>query len=175
MDPNNSPCKPWLMPPVATKTDRKRLQKSLDICKANLEKARSNLILLDASNLPAAQERIRQLEQEKVEAEQELQKSEPLPEKDVNEITLHMLDNLYWLARCCRDLARRNTKKWAYYSSAKLRAPKDIKWFLNHANISIICHTQRKGSGNGTRHPFKSGEIVFNGQQWPDAHRSSAS
>lgn len=151
-----------VMPPSTPKVDRSRLEKQAEQLKGKVTKARANLVLLDAENIPAAQERIRQLEEQRAAIEEELKKSKPLAERDINAVVLAVLHNLYSLAYCCRVLARPVEEGWEVVGSLETIAPTMFRRFLNHAS-HIVCHTRKVGRGNGTRHVFDHGEIVFEG------------
>jgi hypothetical protein len=163
-----------VMPPARPKQDRKQLEKQVEHLKANLEKARQNLVLLDPANIPAAQERIRQMDEERARVEKELRASKPPAEQDINEVALAVMHNLYSLAYCCRVLAKPGFfDERGHYcvdhgdgtitvGSLESAAPRAVRRFLHQAS-HIVCHTEIKGRGNGTRHEFKRGEIVFTG------------
>lgn len=167
--------------PAAPKHDRERLEKQAEQLTATLAKAKGNLVLLDADNIPAAQDRIRQLGEELAAVERELKQSKPPAEKDVNAVVLEVLNNLYALAYCCRSLARPgcvdekgrrgvdNGDGTVTWGSLEAAAPKAVKRLLNRTS-HIVCHTVRregkaskKRGATGTRHQFERGEIVFSG------------
>lgn len=150
-----------LAPPAKPKRrDRERLAKQLAKITADLSKARANLVLLDAANIPAAQERIRELDEQRAELENDLAQSNPPTEQDVNRITLGVLNDLYSLAAACRVLAVPVDADWEVHGSLESAAPKAIRRFL--ANVShITVHTTKSGSGTATRHTFDRGEIVL--------------
>jgi DNA invertase Pin-like site-specific DNA recombinase len=154
--------KKLVMPPARPEPDRKRLEKQAGELKLKLAKARDNLVLLDPGNIPAAQDRIRQLDAELAAALEELSQGKPQAEKDVNEVVLEVLHRLYALAYCCRALARPEDPQWEYQGSLESAAPHAVRRLLNRAS-EIVCHTEMKGRGNGTRHVFAGGEIVLEG------------
>jgi DNA invertase Pin-like site-specific DNA recombinase len=165
-----------VMPPAGPAVDRERLERQLGRVKANLAKAKGNLVLLDPENIPAAQERIRQLDEERAEIERELRESKPPAEKDVNAATLEVLTNLSLLAWCCRSLVlpsvwytdesgvrRRGIDHGdgtVTTGSVEAAAPGQLRRLL--AKIDhIAIHTRKYGRKSGTRHEFVRGEIVF--------------
>lgn len=152
--------KKLLMPRSKPKQDRMRLQKQADQVKAKLAKARGNLSLLDAENIPAAQECIRQLDRERIDLEQELRQCKPPTEKDINQVVLEVLNNLYALAYMCRSLAKPVDEKWDHYGSLESAAPQAVRRLLSRVS-HIVCHTAKQGQRTRTRHEFKRGEIAF--------------
>src|SRR5262249_15554618 len=98
--------KKLLLAPVRSDQDRKRLEKQLAQLKTRVAKGRRNLALVDAENIPAVQQEIRRWEREVARAEHELAQSKPPAEKDVNEVAVEVLNNLYALAACCHSLAQ---------------------------------------------------------------------
>jgi DNA invertase Pin-like site-specific DNA recombinase len=151
-----------VLPPTLPVADRKRLQRQLEQLEANLARARANLVLLDAENIPAAQERIRQLDQERALVEKELRDSKPPAEKEVNEVVLEVVTSLHALAYCCRVLARPVDPEWEVKGSLESAAPANVRRFLNRVD-RIVCHTTKRGQGHGTRHVFQRGEIIIRG------------
>jgi hypothetical protein len=165
-----------VMLPARPPRDRDRLEKQLVQLQSMLKKGRANLVLLDPENLPAAQERIRHLDEERAAVERELRQCEPPSERDVNAVALEVMNNLWQLAYCCRSL----TKPSVYYEDAKgvrrrgvdngdgrmtagsleSAALRAVRRFLSHVS-HIACHTTRRGRGNSTRHVFSGGEIAF--------------
>ena len=154
--------KKLVCPPQLLKSDRKKLEKRGEELRSKVDKARANLVLLEPDNIPAAQERIRQLDDELVLIEKELKSSAPPAERDVNAVALEVLHNLYSLAYCCRSLARSCEKGMLRRDSLEKKAPQAVRRFLSHAS-HIVCHTTKTGTGTGTRHKFEKGEVVFRG------------
>ncbi|MBL8793356.1 MAG: hypothetical protein JNM56_05605 [Planctomycetia bacterium] len=160
-------------PPALPKPERKRLEQQIEQLRKRLDKARSNVVELDKSNIPAAEERIRQLDHQRVELEQELELYKPQAENDINAVALMVLNNLYALANCCRIMAKPEVfddkgnrgvdhgDGTVTFGSLESAAPRAVRWLLSRASY-IICHTEFAGSGNGRRHVFKGGEIVYN-------------
>jgi hypothetical protein len=177
LNPDNLPeafaeIRKLLVPPAKTKKDRERLEKEIEQVSAKLTKARENLVLLDPANIPAAQNRIRQFDEQLRQLKNELVESKPPTEQDINKVVLDVCYTLSQLSYACRVLAQPavydkrgnrgidhgdGTVTWGSLESA---APRMVKQLLNHASY-IVCHTERKGYGKGTRHVFTGGEIVF--------------
>jgi DNA invertase Pin-like site-specific DNA recombinase len=163
-----------VMPPAAPKADRARLARRAGELAAKVAKARGNLPFLDRENLPAAQDAVRKLEDERAAAEEELRRTEPAAEADVNAAALRVLDNLYGLAYACRSLslpghvdAKGNRgvghgDGTVTVGSLETAAPRAVRRFLSHTS-HIVVHSEKHGTGRGTRHRFAGGEIVFNG------------
>jgi DNA invertase Pin-like site-specific DNA recombinase len=165
-----------VMPPTRPAVDREKLEKQLGRVKADLAKAKGNLVLLDPENIPAAQERIRQLEDERAAMERELRESKPPAEKDVNAVALEVLTNLSLLAYCCRSMAQ--PSYWytnekgvrcrgidhgdgtVTTGSVEAAAPGQLRRLLGKID-HITVHTRKYGRASGTRHDFDRGEIVF--------------
>jgi DNA invertase Pin-like site-specific DNA recombinase len=155
-----------LTPPATPKRDRRRLEKQAADLEAKLAKARSNLVLLDAKNIPAAQERIDQLDAEFMALREELKRSKPPADRDLNAVALQVLNSLYALAYCCRVLARPAVEvdadgvEWETVGSLESIAPQAVKRFLSKVG-HIVCHTVIEGHKTATRHRLERGEIVF--------------
>ncbi len=159
-------------PPAKPKQDRQRLERRLEQLTAQVEKARGNLVLLDPANIPAAQKRISELDEEVAAVEQELRECKPPSEKDINAVVLSVLHNLYSLAYCCRVMAKPasydekgnrevdNGDGTVTCGSLESAAPRAVKW-LRGRMTHIIIHTRKTGRGGGTRHLFEKGEIVL--------------
>jgi hypothetical protein len=161
-----SEIKRLVMPPVMPKQDRVKLSKQSEALKEKVDKARANLVLLDAANIPAAQEAIRKLDEELAEIEKQLAQSKPPADKDINAVTLEVLNNLYSLAYCCRALARQAEEdregKWVTHGSLESIAPQSVRRLARRIS-GITIHTSITGEGNGARHTFDWGEIEFRG------------
>jgi DNA invertase Pin-like site-specific DNA recombinase len=149
-----------VMPPERPQKDRGQLEKQLGQVQAALQKARANLVLLDADNIPAAQERIRQLDEEQAAIDRELRDAKPPAEKDVNAVVLEVLHNLHALAYCCRALARPAPDGWQRVGSLESAAPQAVRRLLKGVH-HIVCRTAKQGRRTGTRHVFQGGEIVL--------------
>jgi DNA invertase Pin-like site-specific DNA recombinase len=147
--------KKLVAPPDRPKQDRKRLEKLRDKLIADLTKARGNLVLLDPENIPAAQERIRKMDEDRAAVEDELKKLRPVAEEEVNAVALSVLDALYSLASCCRLLAMPqhinaagqraidNGDRTVTYGSLIQAAPQVLKRLASRIS-GITCHTERK-------------------------------
>lgn len=144
--------KKLVMPPAVPKKDRERLKKQVEKLIGDIAKARANLILLEPENIPAAQDKIRQMDYERAAIEEELKQSTPPAEKDVNAVTLEVVKSLFSLAATCWSLANGDSEG----------EPTQIRRLLNHAS-HVIIHSEKRGSGTSTRHDFRGGEIVFRG------------
>src|SRR5262249_2718370 len=165
--------KKLLVPPAKPVSDRKRLEKTLRNLESELANARGKLVWLDLMNIPAAQNQIRQREEERAAVERELALSKPPAAQDLNTIGLYVLHSLYAIADCCRILTRPTIMDAAgnraldlgdrtvKYSSLVSEAPKVIRGFLSRVS-HIACHTVKEGWGTRTRHVLEGGEIVFN-------------
>jgi hypothetical protein len=154
-----------VMPPTLPKQDRARMTKRAEALKVQVEKARGNLVLLDTANIPAAQETIRKLEEERVEIEKELAQTKPPADKDVNAVTLEVLNNLYGLAYCCRALIQKATddrEGWVTHGSLESMAPQAVRRLARRIS-GITIHTTVSGTGKGARHTFEWGEIELVG------------
>jgi hypothetical protein len=150
-----------LMPKRVPGPEREAMEKQFTQLTALLAKARGNLILLDPDNIPAAQERIRQMEQERDRTEEGLRRSKPPAEKDVNAVVLEVLHSLYGLAYCCRALARADARgDTVVVGSLEAAAPKVVRRFLGHTS-HVVCNTRKEGVRTRTRHEFEGGEMVF--------------
>jgi site-specific DNA recombinase len=149
--------KALIAPPSRPANDRHRLEKQQKTLVADLKKARDNLVLLDAGNIPAAQEKIKRMQTALDQVEMELRQKPPT-EDDINAEVLQVLRTLYWW--------------WLYFDNAA--NPKDpettegwvlsgdfsdaLKPFLRHID-KIVVRTIKSGSGQATRHVFDSGEL----------------
>ena len=98
---------------------------------AQLTKARENLVLLDPTNIPAAEERIRQLSEERAAIDLELKQCKPPgEEKDINAVAL----------KCRKPSTRSPIVAW--WSPAK---PTGGKWKV-HGSLGIRpCHRRFGG------------------------------
>jgi DNA invertase Pin-like site-specific DNA recombinase len=159
---------------------RARLEKLRVKLTADLTKARCNLVLLDAANIPAAQERIRQMDEERAAVEQALQECKPVAEEEINRTVLGILDSLVALAACCRTLSKPvavnaagqrgavngdGTVTIDWYSVHAPQAVQQLRPRLAAAGGHMVIHTTRRGWGKGLRHTFVGGEIVFAGTE----------
>jgi len=146
--------KQLLAPPERPKSDRRKSEARIKQLAANIEKARSNLALLDPENIPAAQNRIREMDGERKAIEEELRQTAPIPEREINEAVRSVLAQLYDLANWCRAVA--NPK----LSDLDANAPPAVRRLLRGTS-QIVVHTKKTGEGTGTRHEFLRGEITF--------------
>ncbi len=160
--------KKLISPPKQPALDRQRTEKQAKALSAQIDKAKRNLVLLDPTNIPTAEDEIRRLEAEHGQLELELRKRLPT-ETDVNAETMELLRSLYWLGTYFRHAA---TPMEEYVKRCD-----DGGWFLTCDNWSpllkpyllnvsaITVHTSKqpsdKGRCNGTRHAFQRGEIAF--------------
>jgi site-specific DNA recombinase len=172
LSPAFTKVKELVMPPARSKTDRKRLEKDAEQLTTMLARCRENLVVLDAANIPAAQERIRQLDKERAAIEQELKRSKPPAENDVNSVVLDVMYRLYSLADSCRALAKPafldnhgrrgvdNRDGTVRVGSHETAAPRVVRKLLSRTG-HIVCHTVKEGSKTRTRHVFQSGKIVL--------------
>lgn len=149
-----------IVPPPRPQKERDRLSKELKQIVNRLAKARANLPLLDAENIPAAQAVIRQLDARRQEIDKELAESKPPMEADVNRLVLGTIDSLYTLATGCLKLAQKDEPGWHTFSTIKDEAPGNIRRFFG-LGYFIRIHTKRSGKGSGVRHRFIKGELVF--------------
>src|SRR5262249_45649930 len=150
------------------KQDLKRLEKRVEQLNAELAKARGNVVLLDAANIPAAQERIRELDRERAGLERELRESRPPAAKDVNAVALEVLNDLSPLAYCCRSLTQPqyvtevgqravdNGDGTVTYGSLEQVAPQAVRRFLGHAS-HIVCHTERRAGKPSVKYVAQRG------------------
>ena len=164
--------KKLVIPPPRPKRDRERLKKRVDELAAKITKARNNLALLDPENIPAAQDKIRALDAERADLDKELQQAKPPSEQNINEVVMAVFHSLYSLAYCCRSLAKpsafdgqerrgvENPDGSITTGSLEMAAPGHVRRFFSHAS-HIVCHSEKRGTGRGTRHEFVRGEIVF--------------
>jgi DNA invertase Pin-like site-specific DNA recombinase len=158
--------KALVAPPRQPAGQRARLAKQLEQVKAQLTKARGNLILLDPENIPDAQERIRQLDAERGALENEIKECRPVPEQDVNAEALEVLRSLYWLTLYFRLAAQGDSPGDEETGDAPEGAVLSgnfaaaVRPYLRKLS-GITIHTCISGSGNATRHTFERGEITF--------------
>src|SRR5262249_62158045 len=84
-------------PPERPTIDRRQIEKRAAVLDGQIEKGQRNLVFLDESNIPIAQEEIRRLQLERERLEMELRRRPPT-ESDVNAEATAVLRSLYWLA-----------------------------------------------------------------------------
>jgi DNA invertase Pin-like site-specific DNA recombinase len=145
-------------PPSTPRQDRNRLARYADKLKADIQKARGNLVLLDPENIPAAEARVKAMAEELKLAEEELARTKQPSAAEVNKAVEGVLHSLYSLAYCCRALTREHREN--YVGSLEMAAPMAVRQLL--AKIGhIVIHTAISGRGTRTRHKFERGEIVF--------------
>jgi DNA invertase Pin-like site-specific DNA recombinase len=149
-------------PPREPAVNRQRAERQAKTLDGQIDKARRNLVHLDAEFIPAAQEEIRRLQSERDLLEAELRKRPP-SEADVNAEAMAVLRSLYWLGVCFRLQADpMDGPKYDEYEGARLIgdfSPEIRHWLRNISGI--VVHTEKRGSGFGVRHRFVGGEIVF--------------
>lgn len=76
------------------KRNRERMAKQAEQLKTRAAKMVSNLYELDAEFIPGAQEKIRQLNDQRREIEQELRQSDPPSETGINQVAIEVFQNL---------------------------------------------------------------------------------
>src|SRR5262249_16987534 len=82
-------------PPERPTIDRRQIEKRAAVLDGQIEKGQRNLVFLDESNIPIAQEEIRRLQLERERLEMELRRRPPT-ESDVNAEATAVLRSLYW-------------------------------------------------------------------------------
>jgi hypothetical protein len=152
--------KALVAPPKQPASDRKRLDKEQKKLQADIAKARGNLVLLDAENIPAAQERIRGLQNDLSAIDAELSRQPPI-EADINAEAIEVLRSLYWLGVAFSSIAQ---GPWTDESEG-IEFPRDSlpvrRWLQTLQRITV--RTERTGERNATRYRFLGGEIHLNG------------
>lgn len=118
----------------------KQLKSRIDKLKAEVDRAKRNLVLLDADNIPAAQEAIRELVKELDELQDQV-KVQP-SEAEISMTTISLLQ-----AICCMAEADMDDKE------AIKRVVRGID--------NIVVNTTIKGRGTRRRHTLVDGEIHF--------------
>lgn len=113
---------------------------------AQLAKAQSNLVLLDPSNIPAAEERISQLTKLRNDLKDAAQQTPSA--SDVNELVSDVLTKLFWLCSLKED---------------------DLRPLLNEIH-RITIHTTATGGGSARRYNFEHGDIEFVGASGCSPH-----
>ena len=108
-------------PPKQPAADRRRMEKQAKSLADQIDKARRNLVLLDAENIPTAQDQIRKMQTERTELEVELRKKPPT-EADVNAEALEVLRNLHWLGVLFRAAAEGAGGYPEYFEGGKDRS-----------------------------------------------------
>jgi DNA invertase Pin-like site-specific DNA recombinase len=154
--------KRMIRPPAQPLRDRERLEKQAKALAGDIDKARRNLVLLDAANIPAAQQQIRELEAGRQRLELELRRRPP-SEEEVNAEVMQLLRDLYWLEiyfRLTADPQERDLEagKDGCYLTGDFRPV--LRQFLRRVE-SITVWTRKEGTGTGTRHTFERGELVL--------------
>ncbi len=148
-------------PPKQPAADRRRMEKQAKSLADQIDKARRNLVLLDAENIPTAQDQIRKMQTERTELEVELRKKPPT-EADVNAEALEVLRNLHWLGVLFRAAAEGAGGYPEYFEGARIEVPDPtrLRPFLRSV-AGIKVHTRIEGHGRRTRHVLEGGEIAF--------------
>lgn len=152
-------------PPKQHATDRKRMEKEAKTLADKIDKARRNLVLLNAENIPTAEDEIRRMQDERNELETELRKKPP-SEEDINAETMEVLRSLYWLGICFR-LTADPQDDWESMLEAEGKActltgdftPMIRRFVRKIAGITV--HSRIDGEGRRVRHTFERGEIAF--------------
>ncbi|MCI0703847.1 MAG: recombinase family protein [Planctomycetia bacterium] len=157
--------KKLVAPPKQLAGDRKRMEKQVKELSAQLDKARRNLVLLDAEYIPDAQAEIRRLQTERDELELELRKRPPT-EADINAEATAVLRSLYWLAMLfdCAAEEVSDPDGSEREGPVLLGAGRslNLRKYLRHI-ASITIHSRKEGKGTATRHVFERGEITLYG------------
>lgn len=147
-----------LVPTVQPKKDRDRLTKEAAQLTARLTKTRANLVELDRENIPAAQERIRQLADRLAEIEMELRETAPPAEKDINVAVREVVHRVYGLINCFKLMATVPDSLRSVFRIAD--EEKTVRAFLRSVE-RIDIDTEKMGCGTGTRHVITAGRIVL--------------
>jgi site-specific DNA recombinase len=154
--------KRMIAPPKEPVANRQRNEKQAKVLDGQIEKARRNLVLLDADNIPAAQDEIRRLRSERALLEAELKKRPPT-ESDLNSEVMSILRTLYWLGIYFRlhadPMDPENAEEHGGASLIGDFAPAIRHWLRDVS--AIVIHTRKNGTGYATRHAFIGGEIAF--------------
>jgi site-specific DNA recombinase len=141
-----------IAPPARPKGERQRQERQLKELTAKLAKARGNVAFLNVENIPAAQEAIKKVEEERTALELELRKKPP-SEQDINAEVLSVL-------RCL------SVMKAALVNAAEQRGAGSDKplpmarWALKPVS-GIIVHTRIKEGRGKIRHEFLGGEVAL--------------
>jgi DNA invertase Pin-like site-specific DNA recombinase len=155
-------------PPSTPRQDRDRLARHADKLRVDIERARGNLVRIqNPANLPAAEAEVEKMVEELKLAEEELARTKQPSAAEVNKMVEGVLHSLYSLAYCCRALTRRHREE--YVGSLEMAAPAAVRQLLAKVG-HIVVHTEKRGTGAGTRHQFLKGEIVFHrgGDSFPN-------
>ena len=158
-----------LVAPPKPAIDRKRIEKLARDLAGQIDKAVGNLVLLDAENIPAAQERIKKLREEQSELRAELHKH-PATEADVNAEALEVLQCLLWLRFLFLSAAQEHgrdpdhVEDWVDLvaegggiMTGAAHSPL-VRRYLRRIE-AITVHTRISGRGTRTRHVLEGGEI----------------
>src|SRR5262249_18050946 len=131
-------------PPRQPAADRKKLSQRVKTLGEQVNRARANLVLLDADNIPAAQEKIRELDEERQALETELRKRPP-QQADVNAEALEVLRSLYWLSVLFRSAAE--SVAIGDEMEARLEAGWEGAWFSGADKSAALRRFLRKIAG----------------------------
>jgi hypothetical protein len=146
-------------PPSTPRRAREGLAKHAAKLKADIERARGNLVRIqNPANLPAAEAEVERMVEELRLAEEELARTKRPSEADINKAVEGVLYSLHMLAYCCRALTREHREN--YVGSLEMAAPAAVRQLLSKVG-HITVHTELHGQGTGLRHRFVKGEIVF--------------
>jgi DNA invertase Pin-like site-specific DNA recombinase len=155
--------KALVAPPEETYVNRQQAEKQAKALAEQIDKARRNLVLLDPEYIPAAQDKLRQMQKDMQQLETELRKKPPT-EQDVNAEATEVLRALYWLAIYFRLVAHPNDPDdpelvgTGWFLVGDFRPA--IRPFL--ARIAgITVYTRIEGRGTRRRHLFERGEIAL--------------
>jgi DNA invertase Pin-like site-specific DNA recombinase len=156
-------------PPKQSVADRDRELKQTKGMVARLndriDKARGNLALLDPENIPAVQDKIREMLAEKEVLEAELRKTPPT-EADINDETMEVLQSLSLMAWYFRFAAQVKSYEEDWDGDDGVAVWGDVRpecRRILRSITGITVHTTITGRGNGVRHSFLKGEIEFRG------------
>jgi DNA invertase Pin-like site-specific DNA recombinase len=163
-----------MAPPKAPAVDRKAQAKRVKTITAQIDKAVGNLVLLDPENIPAAQDRVTKLREERTALEADLQKRPP-SEAEVNAEVMDVLRGLYWTCfwfraaavECGKD--PNDATDWGdqlnngclTIVTGGAKSPEVRRYLRQIAGIDI--HTRKEPWGKRTRHVFERGEIRLTG------------
>jgi DNA invertase Pin-like site-specific DNA recombinase len=144
-------------PPKEPAVDRPRLERESRELAGRIDKARRNLAMVDADNIPAVQDEIRRMQAEKEQLDAELSKRRPT-EDDINAVTLEVLIGLLNLRRWLR--AGGDGDEADEFLLGPGVARQECQSALQRL-AGIVVHTTISGGGKRTRHRFERGEIAF--------------
>lgn len=169
-----------LVAPPTPKTpavNRKAMEAQVKKLDAAITKAQTNLAHVEPENIGPVQEEIRRMKGERSELEAGLKKKPPT-EADLNGQALEVLNSLWWLRHlfwsAVQEATHTTPADWTELAE-EIRAeyPDASPAFLTGAAsspllkrylrsiVKVVCHSQKTGQKQGTRHKFLRGEIVF--------------